>query len=313
MDTVQTQHRCNGKVYDITLTEYIEVPCGKCEECKATQARQKAVKAMAEANTWEHNEVINLTYNNEHLPMNTLANGKKVATLRYSDVQKFKKSLLKYYKEHYNQTGLKFMCACEYGEKYQRPHYHLIMFNMECKDKEFWCYTKKGEKQFRSKEIEQLWKHGNVTLGEVTPNTIHYVANYCVKKFKGRNAKGYYKQKGIEPESVKSSNQRGLGALYFDKHKAEYMEHGKINVGTEHGIQTIGTNAYFDKLLANEYGDKLLEEIKTKRRKLNQQRETTRAFITGITVEEQREVEHKQFVEKIKSTKQRKFKELGQT
>ena len=76
----------------VDLIDYIEVPCGKCEVCKANQARQKGERAMAEASSYLHNECINLTYNDENLPKSE----KGKATLKYKDVQDFKKRLLKY-------------------------------------------------------------------------------------------------------------------------------------------------------------------------------------------------------------------------
>lgn len=296
---------------EIDLVDYVEIPCGQCEICKANQARKKAERATAEASTWEFNEVINLTYNDENLPYNTRTDGTKVATLKYKDVQDFKKRLLKHWKKEYGQEGIRFMCACEYGKKHQRPHYHMIMFNFECKDKYEWGYTKKGSKEYRSSTIEKLWGKGNVTLGEVTPETIQYVANYCLKKFKGKKTKGIYKNLGIEPESVKSSNRKGLGALYFEKHKETYLEHGKCFVGTENGLKTVSSNKYFDKLLADEYGDILLDQIKQKRMKLGQDRERTRAIISGLSIEEQRKNDERLFLEKIKKAKQREFKSTG--
>lgn len=295
----------------VNLVDYVEIPCGQCSICKANQARQKAERATAEAATWEHNEVINLTYNEEHLPYNTKPDGTKVPTLRYKDVQDFKKRLLKHWKQNYDKDGIRFLCACEYGDKHQRPHYHMIMFNFNCEDKYDWGYTKKGSKEFRSPTIEKLWGKGNVTLGEVTPETIQYVANYCLKKFKGKRAKGIYKNLGIEPESVKSSNRKGLGAMYYEKHKETYKEHGKCFVGTEKGLKTISANKYFDKMLADEYGDALLEQIKEKRMKLAEDRERTRAILSGIDIQTQRANDEKVFLEKIRKAKQRKFETSG--
>lgn len=295
----------------VTLVDYVEIPCGKCMICKANQARKKAERAMAEADTWEHNEVINLTYNNENLPMNTRADGTQVPTLRYKDVQDFKKRLLKQWKKKYNQEKIRFLCACEYGENYGRPHYHLIMYNFEAKDKKFYGYTKKGSKEYGSEEISKIWGKGNITIGDVTPETIQYVANYCLKKFKGKKAKGIYKDLGIEPESVKSSNRRGLGALFLEKHMETYKNTGQTFLGTENGVKTMGVNKYYDKLLSDKYGEELLQQIKEKRMKLAADRERTRAILSGIDLETQRHNDERLFLEKIAKAKKREFKEAG--
>lgn len=301
----------NGGDKKVNLVDYVEVPCGKCMICKANQARKKGERAMAEAATWEHNEVINLTYSNENLPMNTKQDGTQVPTLKYKDVQDFKKRLLKHWKQKYDAEGIRFMCACEYGEKYRRPHYHLIMFNFEAKDKVFYGYTKKGSKEYGSKEIAEIWGKGNITVGEVTPETIQYVANYCLKKFKGKKAKGIYQELGIEPESVKSSNRKGLGALYLENHIETYKNNGKCFLGTENGVKTIGVNKYYDKLLQDQYGEMTLKELKEERMRLAEDRERTRAHISGIDIETLRQNDEKLFLEKISKAKGREFKETG--
>lgn len=295
-----------GEIW-VDLVDYIEIPCGKCEVCKANQARQKGERAMAEASSYLYNECINLTYNEENLPRNSSGRG----TLRYKDVQLFKKRLLKYWKEHYDEDKIKFLCACEYGEKYGRPHYHMIMFNFQCHDKYDWGESRKGSKQFRSPIIEKLWGLGNVTLGEVTPETIQYVSNYCLKKFKGKKAKGVYEKMGIEPEMVRGSNQNGLGSAFWAKHKETYEEHGKCFLGTFNGLKTLCVNRYYDELLKREKGEERLKEIKEERKKLMEAREMTRAKISGIDINTQRENDYKLFLEKIKKAKVRAFKEEG--
>ena len=295
-----------GEIW-VDLVDYIEIPCGKCEVCKANQARQKGERAMAEASLYLYNECINLTYNEENLPRNSSGRG----TLRYEDVQLFKKRLLKYWKEHYNEDKIKFLCACEYGEQYGRPHYHMIMFNFQCHDKYDWGQSKKGSKQFRSPIIEKLWGLGNVTLGEVTPETIQYVSNYCLKKFKGKKAKGVYEKMGIEPEMVRGSNRNGLGSAFWAQHKKTYEEHGKCFLGTFNGLKTLYTNRYYDELLKREKGEERLKEIKEERKKIMEARELTRAKVSGVDINTQRENDYKLFLEKIKKAKVRAFKEEG--
>ena len=291
----------------VTLTDYFEIPCGVCEICKAKQASQKAQRATAEAASWENNIVINLTYNDENLPIGE----KGRPTLRYKDLQDFKKRLLENWERKYNKKGIRFMVACEYGEKKLRPHYHLILFNTDIPDKYEWGYSKKGSKQYRSSEIEKIWNKGNITIGDVTPETIQYVANYCLKKFKGKEAKGYYKELGIEPERVVSSNKRGLGAEFFDKHKEVYKEHGKCLVGTLNGLETVQANRYFDLLMAKEWDEETVRRAKEKRKILAEQREMTRAYITGVDIETLRKNDENEFLEKIKKAKQRDFVSYG--
>lgn len=313
---IKIPYEIKGKIHDIEINDYLEIPCGKCMICKANQARKKAERSMLEAACWEKNEVINLTYNKENLPYNEKYNEEtdkmeKIPTLRYKDVQDFKKRLLKQWAKKYNQKGIRFICAAEYGEHYKRPHYHLIMFNFETPDKKFYGYTKKGSKEWGSEEIAKIWGKGNITIGEASAETIQYVSNYCLKKFKGKYSKGEYAELGVEPECVRSSNRKGLGAMYFEKNMDHYKEFGEFYVGTEQGPKRVGPNQYFDKLLADKYGDELLQKIKAKRMKIAQDRERTRATLSGIDTETQRENDEHEFLERIKHAKQREFKEAG--
>lgn len=285
----------------ISLVDYYEIPCGKCNICKANQARKKAERATAEAATWEYNEIINLTYNDQNLPYSVNSEGQHVATLCYKDFQLFKKRLLKHYQKE--QPHIRFMVACEYGDKYQRPHYHAIFFNLHVDDKEFWGKTKKGSNEYRSATIEKLWNKGHVTLGDLDEHTINYVANYCLKKFKGRKAKRFYEKRGLEPERVVSSNRGGLGGEYIKKHLECYKDTGKAYAENT----TLSTNKYFDKLLSDKYGDELLKEIKAKRQSIMEERERTRAAISGVDIQTQRENDERLFNEKIKKARIRAF------
>ena len=318
VEEIKVSHKdeISGKYHTVTIADYIEIPCGSCQVCKANQAKKKAERSMLEANTWKNNEVINLTYNDENLPYNEKYDEQtdkvvKIPTLKYKDVQDFKKRLLKHWKSKYKESGIRFICAAEYGDKYKRPHYHLIMFNFEAHDKKFFGYTKKGSKEWGSEEIAKIWGKGNITIGEATPNTIMYVSNYCLKKFKGKAAKGIYRDLGVEPECVRSSNRKGLGAMYCEEHLEQYKKYGEFYVGSDKGPIRVGANQYFDKLLSDKYGDELLEKIKAKRMKLAQDRERTRAIMSGVDIETQRENDERQFLDRIKHAKQREFKEAG--
>ena len=46
------------------------------------------------------------------------------------------------------------MCG-EYGENFERPHYHCILFNHEFDDKYFWRF-KNGYRCYRSETLENF-------------------------------------------------------------------------------------------------------------------------------------------------------------
>lgn len=283
---------------NIKITKYVEIPCGHCEQCQAKQAKEKCERACAEAKQWKHNAVINLTYDNEHVPITEYG----TLTLKYEDFQLFKKRLLQHYKRKYDQTGIRFMVAGEYGETYARPHYHAIFFNLEVKDLKEHGKTKKGSNEYLSDEIQKLWGKGYVTIGDVTQETIQYVANYCLKKVKGSGAKEYYAKLGIEPEFVQSSRNPGIGANWLENNKQSLIDYGKAFIGTNLGVMEIHPNQYFDRKLEKEQPE-LLKRLKEKRKNTAEMKERTRALISGLGIDEQRYNDALNFHDKIKKAK----------
>lgn len=293
----------NPNAINQKLTEYIEIPCGECEICKANQAQAKAERAIAEAESHENNCVINLTYNDENLPINiNKETGTVTPTLKYKDFQDFKKRLLQHYKRKYNQENIRFMVAGEYGEQYKRPHYHAIFFNLDIKDKKEHGKTKKGSKEYTSEEIQKLWGKGYTTIGEVNQSSIQYIANYCLKKFKGKEAKRKYEELGIQPEFVQSSRRPGLGHEYLIKNKEKILENNKSYINTNNGTIEIHRNKYFDRLIEKE-NPEIIKNIKKERNELQKAREQTRALITKTDIETTRINQYNQFIEKIKKAK----------
>ena len=302
---------------DKIITDYVEIPCGECEQCQAKRAEEWKERCIAESKLWKHNCVINLTYNDENLPINHFKiieeTGErvkatpeestiKIPTIRYKDVQDFKKRLAEHWKRKHGESEIRFVCACEYGDKRQRPHYHLIMFNLHLRDMEDHGFTPKGGREFLSKEIQKIWNKGWVTIGEVTEESIAYIANYTLKKIKGANAKEYYKQHGKEPEMIRYSNKPGIGATWFEAHKEEFYKYGKMYIGTNKGVLEIHSNRYLDRKTAQE-DPELIEAIKLSRKELASRKEATRAKISGISIEEQRMNDARLFHERIKKAK----------
>lgn len=304
---------------DKRISTYIEIPCQECEQCQARRAKQWTERCIAEASLWKHNVVVNLTYDDENLPKNRFfidENGERVPaifetpdtfevpTLKYSDVQKFLKDLRRYWKYHYNEDNIRFVVAGEYGDKRGRPHYHIIFFNLHVRDLEDHGTTPKGGKEFLSKTIQKIWNKGWVTLGEVTRESIQYIANYTLKKIRGHDAKEYYKHHGKYPEFIQSSRNPGIGAKWLDDHKEELLEYGKIYIGSSNGVVEIHSSSYLDRKLALECPERL-KAVKELRKQLFSSREQTRSFQSGVDVQTQRLNDANAFHERIKYAKHR--------
>ena len=66
----------------------VALPCGKCEQCKASQAAEWGLRAQEEAKNWKNNCFVTLTYETEKMPAKR--------SLREKDLTDFWKRLRKH-------------------------------------------------------------------------------------------------------------------------------------------------------------------------------------------------------------------------
>lgn len=163
----------------------IPVPCGQCLMCRINKRRQWTTRLLLEAMAHKDNSFWTLTYNDDNLPF-----AQESPSLVYRDIQLFLKRLRK------SLHPFRFYCACEYGSKSFRPHYHLILFGVSHSDAEvvsrcwssktsntishcFLCYGKHSAEPI----FEINSSLGNVYLGYDSSYTaMQYVAGYVTKK-----------------------------------------------------------------------------------------------------------------------------------
>lgn len=87
---------------------------------------------------------------------------------------------------------------------------------MDFPDKTLWA-VRDGIRLYRSKTLENLWPHGNSTIGDVTFESAAYVARYVVKKITGSLAPNHYN--GKTPEFCTQSRRPGIGKNWLDKYQ----------------------------------------------------------------------------------------------
>lgn len=215
-----------------------DIPCGQCIHCKLEKSRQWAIRCVHEASLYENNCFLTLTYDPEHLP----AGG----GLDYDAPVKFMKRLRKEFGEGIRSFG----CA-EYGEKKQRPHYHLLIFNHDFTDKVLW--KDQGENSlYVSDTLKSLWPYGHSTCGALTFESAAYTARYVTKKLTGPAAEGNYQSVNeygeifeLPPEkSVCVSRRPGIG-------RGWYEQHGKYVRDHDHAIirgKKVRPAKYYDRL-----------------------------------------------------------------
>lgn len=183
----------------------LELPCGKCEGCLMDRANAWALRCGHEAQHYLASSFITLTYDDEHLPRTSDG----LPTLFYRDVQLFLKKL-----RHF--SPVRFFCAGEYGTENSRPHYHLLLFGVWLSD-----FRPFNNGTFRSDTLLKLWEHGDregggPVIGTVTPQSVAYTSQYCMKKVYGRAARGHYG--GRVAEFIQMSRNPGIGSDWFKRY-----------------------------------------------------------------------------------------------
>ena len=254
----------NPPAYHDVITDFTEIPCGKCVGCRLKYSREWADRCMLEAKYHEHNYFITLTYNNACVHSNTwfdydTGESGDSYTLDKRDLQLFWKRLRK-------NTGQSFRYyACgEYGDTTARPHYHAIVFGLKLDDLKLYKETKLGHKLYTSETLNKAWKQGYVIVADVTWETCAYVSRYVMKKRKGKTA-DFYQKFNMEPEFVLMSRRPGIGKQYYEDHSSEIYDTDQLIYSTPAGGKRSRPPKYFDRLYEEECPE-LMFDIKENRK-----------------------------------------------
>lgn len=186
--------------------EYFGLPCGKCIGCRLERSRQWALRCMHEASLYEDNCFITLTYDDVHLPED--------GSLNKKHFQDFMKRL----RFKYSDSSIRYYHCGEYGEQFERPHYHALIFGFDFPDKVLWG-SSNGENLYVSDSLTDLWGFGHCSIGDVTFESAAYVARYCTKLITGEAAAEHYQ--GRQPEYATMSRRPGIGRRWYDQFKKD--------------------------------------------------------------------------------------------
>ena len=202
----------NNILHDSDYKEFVKmvnVPCGCCSECLKDRSRQWALRILKEAEQYENNYFITLTYNDDNLPQDR--------NLIKNEISQFNKKLKIYLSRQNIQSTFRCYGVGEYGSQTARPHYHVIYFNLEIPDLKFYKIGESGELYFTSEFLEKVWNKGFVVIGSVDVGSASYVARYCDKKrLLSKTERQELEKKGIVPEFSVMSRRPGIGANYLD-------------------------------------------------------------------------------------------------
>lgn len=209
-------------------TANLQLPCGGCLGCKTAKATEWARRAEHEASLYDHNCFLTLTYSDDYLPED--------GSLEPTDLQKFIKRLRRARDRGCvalrsdRAYGLRYIACGEYGERGGRPHYHVLLFNCGFDDT-----IKVGKDLLESELLKSLWGFGQHRLGDLTPASANYVAQYTLKKQGNRpvcNEDGVV----IERPFLRTSLKPAIGTRWLIKNKRDLTHGFLVNDGKKGGI-----------------------------------------------------------------------------
>lgn len=209
----------------------VNVPCGKCPMCHSNRQKDWVFRLQQELKVSDSADFLTMTYEPDLIPLQG-----NLKTLKKKDLQLFlkklrkhqwmyhKKQILKHSKwetlEEYKQIEksyleqvkkIRYYAVGEYGTKTGRPHYHIILFNVE--------------KNINDK-YQEIWGKGHTKTDQVNNATIGYVTKYCISPLRKVTTK--------EPEFATMSRRPGIGANYLN-HEQYHVDHQTINVRNNEG------------------------------------------------------------------------------
>lgn len=239
----------------------IVVPCCRCVGCRLDYSRIWAERCFHEAQQYEHNYFLTLTYDDVHLPKSETTG---VPTLKNDEISKFMKALRQYFKTKFDFDGIRFLACAEYGHD-QRPHYHLILFNCPLPDlqerhpvpvdgkikmQKLYSDGEDGQRVqlLYSPIIGKIWNKGLCPIGEVTFQSCAYVSRYIMKKQYGDDAK-VYADCGILPPFLRMSLKPGIGYKWYQDNYDKILEDGYILLNRGDKVVRMSPSKYFYKLV----------------------------------------------------------------
>lgn len=174
-------------------------PCGQCMPCRVNRRNMWSHRLMLEAFCHVDKAFVTLTYDDDHLIYDWRT---RAPILWKEDVQNFLKRL----RFKLEPMKLRFYAVGEYGDKRDRPHYHLMLYGYPACGRG----STRGENCCAACDmLRSVWGKGNVFSGYVSKQSAAYVAAYTVKKMTSVDDP---RLRGRTPEFCTMSLRPGIGA-----------------------------------------------------------------------------------------------------
>lgn len=189
--------------------EIVDIPCGKCVACKKARTSAWSLRLRMHERAATNAYFLTLTYNTTHIPITP----KGFMSLEPEHLTLYLKRLRKAHKKQDPQaTKITYYAVGEYGTKSWRPHYHLIIFNVDIKLLES-CWSHPVTKQ----------PYGEIHIGTVTGASIGYTLKYLAKP------KRVPTHRNDDRITEFARMSKGIGLAYLTPQMIEYHQNDPVN------------------------------------------------------------------------------------
>jgi len=214
-------------------------PCGKCEACLQTRRQDWTFRLSEEYRHAKTGHFVTLTYAEGNEPYTPEGYNE----LSKAHIQTFMKKLRKhadYARKVLKWPPIRFYAAGEYGTMTDRPHYHIILFNVP---------------PDTINEIESIWGLGFVQLSILNHARIHYTTKYIIQP-KAQSDE----QEKRQPQFALMSRRPGLGSQYIHRAKKWHTDNLYPYVINEYGAKQSMPRYYKDKIFSASEREQIKDE-----------------------------------------------------
>lgn len=218
----------------------VQVNCGKCNYCLGRRIGSWVNRAMMEKASFPHAFAMTLTYNGES---NTSRLGAQ--TFIYRHVIDLNKRLRRAIEYHLGvkASAFSFMVAGEFGSRFKRCHWHMIVFSEVdlCKVGTWIDHQGRTVSAFDDivsptgkgyNRTWSLWPHGFVAVQVPDFGGMRYALAYALKdQFNSRNAEGTAREHKADPFAVgmfRMSKKPPIGQRFVDRYLDECRAAGIV-------------------------------------------------------------------------------------
>lgn len=250
----------------------LNIPCGECIECQSEKARQWAIRIAHEAQLWEENSFVTLSYADEHLPEHN--------SLKYEDLEAFWDRFRSWARRQ-GKIRPRYYSVGEYGDKSLRPHYHACIFGYAFTEERI--MLRGGTKPLWTNTfLQNMWGKGHVSVGMLNFATARYTASYVTKKLKSKQKYVRVDEDTgelIPLEQPRALMSRNIAKEWWDKYRHQVSANDQVVIN---GDAQKPPKVYDRWLSARSEvaGEMIKEERMKKAQTLTQEQRDARARVT---------------------------------